>query len=49
MQNDFGMLDRLKKLKSKALDLTIEGIIMCQQNKTKNWLGKLSPDALEKV
>lgn len=29
------MLDRLKKLKSKALGLTIEGIIMHQRNKTK--------------
>ena len=34
-ERDFGMLDRLKKLKSKALDLTIEGIIMHQRNKTK--------------
>ena len=48
-ERDFGMLDRLKKLKPKALDLTIEGIIMCQQNKTKNWHDKLSTDALEKV
>ena len=48
-ERDFGMLDRLKKLKPQALDLTIEGIIICQQNKTKNWHDKLSTDALEKV
>ena len=32
-ERDFGMLGRFKKLKPKALDLTIEGIIMYSRTK----------------
>ena len=42
-ERDFGMLDRFKKLKPKALDLTIEGIIMYSRNKTGSWIKNL-PD-----
>ena len=45
----FGMLGRLKKLKPKALDLTVEGMIMYQSNKTRDWRAKLSQEQLEKV
>ena len=42
-ERDFGMLGRFKKLKPKALDLTIEGIIMYSRNKTGSWIKSL-PD-----
>ena len=48
-ERDFGMPDHLKKLKPKTLGITIEWMIMYQQNKTKNWHDKVSPDTLEKV
>ena len=48
-ERDFGMLDHLKKLKPKTLGIKIEWMIMYQQNKTKNWHDKVSPDTLEKV
>ena len=35
---DIGMLDILKKLKPRALDLTIEGMVMFSKNNTKDWL-----------
>ena len=37
-ERDFGMLDGFKKLKPRALDLTIEGIIMYSRNKTGSWI-----------
>ena len=40
-EQDFGGLDRFEKLKSKALDLTIEGMIMFSKNDTKYWFKKL--------
>lgn len=40
-ERDFGMLGRFKKLKPKALDLTIEGIIMYSRNKTGSWIKNL--------
>ena len=48
-ERDFGMLDRLMKLKPKALDLSIEAIVMFNTNKTKQWRDKLSPENLAKV
>ena len=34
-ERDFGILDRLKKLKPKALDITYEGMIMFTRNNTR--------------
>ena len=34
-ERDFGMLDRLMKIKPKALDIVYEGIIMFNRNKMK--------------
>ncbi|XP_066935310.1 reticulocyte-binding protein 2-like [Clytia hemisphaerica] len=48
-ERDFGMLDRLLKLKPKALDLSIEGIIMFNTNKTKEWRNSLSKEKLSEV
>ena len=45
---NFGMLDRFKKLKPKALEVTVEGMIMYQSNKTKDWRANLSEEQLEK-
>ena len=36
-ERDFGMLDRLMKLKPKALDLAYKGNIMYVRNKTSEW------------
>ena len=36
-EQDFGMLDRLMKLKPKALDIVYEGIIMLTANNTRSW------------
>lgn len=47
-ERDFGMLDRLEKLKPKVLDMTVEGIIMYQRNKTSDWGSNLSEDKLKK-
>ena len=46
---DFGMLDRLMKLKPKALDLAYEGNILCIRNKTNEWRNKLTPEELDKA
>ena len=36
-ERDFGMLDRLMRVKPKALDLVYEGVIMSRKNKTAKW------------
>ena len=46
-ERDFGMLDRLMRIKPKALDMVYEGIIMFSTNKTSTWRDKLSHDQLE--
>ena len=48
-ERDFGMLDRLKKLKPKAIDITIKGLIMFSRNKTKTWRDSLSSEELKNV
>ena len=48
-ERDFGMLDRLMKLKPKALDLAYEGNIMYVRNKTSEWRDKLSEEKLDKA
>ena len=48
-ERDFGMLDRLMKLKPKALDIVYEGIIMFNRNKTSIWRDNLSPLELKTV
>ena len=48
-ERDFGILNRLKKLKPKALNLTVEGMIMNESNKKRDWQAKLSQEQLEKV
>ena len=48
-EQDFGMLDRLKKLKPKALDLTLEGMIMYQRNDTTSWRKKLPKNKWRKL
>ena len=48
-ERDFGMLDRLMKLKPKALDLAYEGNILYIRNKTNEWRNKLTPQELDKA
>uniref|UniRef100_A0A7M5XJ08 Uncharacterized protein n=1 Tax=Clytia hemisphaerica TaxID=252671 RepID=A0A7M5XJ08_9CNID len=48
-ERDFGMLDRLMKMKPKALDLALEGIIMFRVNKTQEWRDRLPPARLKEV
>ena len=48
-ERDFGVLDRLMKLKLKALDLTYEGNILYIRNKTNEWRKNLTPEELDKV
>ena len=48
-ESHFGMLDRLMKLKPKALDLAYEGNILYIRNKTNEWRNKLTPEELDKV
>ena len=48
-ERDFGMLDRLMKLKPKALDIVHESIIMFTRNKTGEWRDKLSEENLKKA
>ena len=48
-ERDFGMLDRLMKIKPKALDLVYEGIIMFNRNKTAEWRNNLRPEKLKVV
>ena len=43
-ERDFGMLDYQMKLKPKATDFAIEGIIMFKANKTGDWRGKLTDE-----
>ena len=48
-ERDFGMLDRLMKIKPKALDIVYEGIIMFNRNKTREWRNNLSTEQLAYV
>ena len=48
-EKDFGMLDHLMKLKTKALDLAYEGNIMYFRNKISEWRDKLSKEKLDKA
>ena len=48
-KQDFGMLDRLMKLKPKALDIVHESIIMFTRNKTGEWTDKLAEENLKKA
>ena len=48
-KRDFGMLDCLMKLKTKALDLAYEGNIMYVRNKTSEWRDKLSKEKFDKA
>ena len=48
-QRDFGMLDRLMRVKPKALDLVYEGVIMFCKNKTAKWRDQLSEESLGKA
>ena len=47
--HDFGMLDRSKKLKPKALDQIAEGMIMYQSNNTRDWQEQILQEQLENV
>ena len=48
-ERHFGMLDRLMKLKPKALDLAYEGNILYIRNKKNEWRNKLTPEELGKA
>ena len=48
-ERHLGMLDRLMKLKPKALDLAYEGNILYIRNKTNEWRNKLTPEELDKA
>ena len=48
-ERDFGMLDRLMRIKPKALDLVYEGVIMFRKNKTAKWRDLLSEENLAKA
>ena len=48
-ERDFGILDRLTKLKPKAQDIVHESIIMFTRNKTGEWRDKLSEGNLKKA
>ena len=41
-ERDFGILDRLMKLKPKALDIIYEGMIMFTRNNTCKWKDSIS-------
>ena len=43
-ERDFGMLDYQMKLKPKAIDLAIEGLIMFKANNTARWIQELSEE-----
>ena len=43
-ERDFGMLDRLMKFKSKALEIVYEGMIMFTCNNTSDWRDSLSKE-----
>ena len=46
-KQDFGMLDRLMRLKPKALDIVYEGIIMFTTNNTRGWHDCLPTDQFD--
>ena len=46
-ERDFGMLDRLMRMKPKALDMVYEGMIMFNLNKTKEWRDSLPKEQLD--
>ena len=48
-QSDFGMLDRLMKLKPKALEIVYESMIMFTRNNTSDWRDSLSKEDLAKA
>ena len=48
-EHDFRILDRLMKVKPKALDLVYEGIIMLTQNNTSKWRDSLTMEKLAEV
>ena len=48
-ERDFGMLDRLMKLKPKPMDLAYEGNILYIRNKANEWRKKLTPEELDKA
>ena len=48
-ERDFGILDRLMKLKPKALDIIYEGMIMFTRNNTSKWRDSLSKEELTKA
>ena len=46
-ERDFGVLDRLMRIKPKTLDFVYEGLIMFSKNKTTLWRDQLSKEHLE--
>ena len=48
-ERDFGMLDYLMKLKPKATDFAIEGLLMFKANKTADWRANLSEEKRAKM
>eukprot|EP00112_Aurelia_sp_Birch-Aquarium-sp1_P013961 Seg299.3 transcript_id=Seg299.3/GoldUCD/mRNA.D3Y31 product="hypothetical protein" protein_id=Seg299.3/GoldUCD/D3Y31 len=48
-ERDFGMLDHLMKLKPKATDFAIEGLLMFKANKTADWRANLSEEKRAKM
>ena len=48
-ERDFGILDRLMKLKPKALDIIYEGMIMFTRNNTCKWKDSISREELTKA
>ena len=49
LEGDFGILDRLMKLKPKALDIIYEEMIMFTRNNTGKWRDSLSKEELAKA
>ena len=48
-ERDFGILDRLMKLKPKAVHIIYEGMIMFTRNNTSKWRDSLSKEELAKA
>ena len=48
-ERDFGMLDYLMKLKPKATDFAVEGLIIFKANNTSDWRSKLSEEKRERL
>ena len=46
-ERDFGVLDRVMRIKPKVLDFVHEGLIMFPENKTNLWRDQLSKEQLE--